>query len=97
MSQGKKKDIHINVEGKKGRKGKQPQEIDNQVLSWNSKWVLNVLLWLDLMNVVKTGFFWPRGRGALLDMIFRVAVSCTGCALTTMARLRETVNMCLGP
>lgn len=49
------------------------------------------------MNLVKMGFFWPWGRGALLDMIFSVATACTGCALTTMAHLREPVNMCLGP
>lgn len=56
--------------------------------------VLNVLLWLDLMNRVKMGSSWPRGSGALLDMIFSVAFACTGSALTTMAHLREPVNMC---
>lgn len=51
-------------------------------------------LWLELMNLVTLGFFWPQGRGAQLDMIFSVAIACTGYTLTTMAHLREPVNMC---
>lgn len=50
-----------------------------------------------LMNLVKMGSFWPQGRGAQLDMIFSVAFACTGCALTTMAHLREHVSGTLTP
>lgn len=65
---------------------KQPQGTDNPYPE--TKWALNV----QVRNLVLTVFTWPRGSGPLQDMIFSTTAG-SGCVLTTMALLREAVNI----